>query len=351
MSSAHRKALLDVLNGHAPEHRPIWMMRQAGRYLPEYKRTRSEAGSFLDLCYSPKLAEEVTLQPLRRFDFDAAILFADILLIPHAMGQDVGFKEGEGPVLAPIRSGGDLAALSSNRQPHYLESVCETVSRLSQSLPKHVTLIGFCGAPWTVATYMIEGGTSRDRKNARIAAWQALGDTNHWFNRLMEELIEQSISYLKSQASAGAEVLQIFETWASDLPPALFGRYCCEPVGQIISGVRKDYPDIPIIGFPRAAGVQISRFVEQTGVTGVGIDSSLDLADAKRFVQGKAVLQGNLDPLCLLTGGDVLRSETQKIIAAVSANEHIFNLGHGILPETPIENVEAMIAVVRASDG
>ncbi len=351
MGSAHRKALLDVLNGREPEHRPIWMMRQAGRYLPEYKQTRAEAGSFLNLCYSPKLAEEVTLQPLRRFDFDAAILFADILLIPHAMGQDVGFKVGEGPVLAPIRSSEDLVALDGNRQPHYLESVCETVDRLSQSLPKHVTLIGFCGAPWTVSTYIIEGGTSRDRKNARNAAWQALGDEDHWFNRLMDELVEWSIGYLRSQVSAGAEVLQIFETWASDLPPALFEKFCCDPIKKIVAGVKQDHPDVPIIGFPRAAGMQISKFVDQTGVTGLGIDSSLSLSDARGLVQGRVVLQGNLDPLCLLNGGDVLRAETQKILNAIPAREHIFNLGHGILPETPIEHVDTMIGVVRASDG
>ena len=350
MAMTTKKPLLDVLTHKTPERRAVWMMRQAGRYLPEYKQTRAKAGSFLELCYQPKLAEEVTLQPLRRFDFDAAILFADILLIPDALGQKVSFKEGEGPVLEPVRDGKTLSALSGDNVTDYLSPIFETVSRLSQSLPSHVALIGFCGAPWTVATYMIEGGTSRDRHTARVAAWAAAGSDEHWFNRLMDLLVESSISYLKAQIAAGAEVLQIFETWASDLPPVLFERFCITPVAKIIAGVRETYPGIPIIGFPRGAGALIADFSAQTGISGVGVDSGMSLREARRLTGDKMVLQGNLDPLCLLTGGKILESEVRAISAECDPSRHIFNLGHGIVPATPIEHVEKMLSVLRNAD-
>ncbi|MGI9481326.1 MAG: uroporphyrinogen decarboxylase [Hyphomicrobiales bacterium] len=348
MNAQPRKALLDVLTLKVPERLPVWMMRQAGRYLPEYRATREEAGSFLDLCYTPALAEEVTLQPLRRFDFDAAIVFADILLVPHALGQDVGFKEGTGPVLDPIRDGAKLAVLGTDNAKAHLAPVCETLDRLSKSLPDHVALIGFCGAPWTVATYMIEGGTSRDRKLARLAAWSAIGDESHWFNQMLELLVESSTVYLNAQIEAGAEVVQIFETWASDLPPLLFKKYCCEPVAKIVAGVAKENPHVPVIGFPRAAGPGIEMFVNATGVNGLGVDSSITIEQARELAGGSVVLQGNLDPLCLLNGGDVLESQVQAILASCESSKHVFNLGHGILPETPVENVEKMLSIIRS---
>lgn len=350
MTMNPKKPLLDVLSGNNPQRRPVWMMRQAGRYLPEYKKTRAQAGSFLELCYQPELAEEVTLQPLRRFDFDAAILFADILLIPDALGQNVSFREGEGPVLEPVRDEASALKLSTRNIVSHLAPVFETVGRLSQSLPSHVALIGFCGAPWTVATYMIEGGTSRDRQTARVTAWAGLETDSHWFNGLMELLIESSITYLKAQIAAGAEVLQIFETWASDLPPVLFDRYCIEPTRKIIDGVHETYPEVPIIGFPRGAGLQIDKFSKRSGVSGLGIDSGMALSEARHLVGEEMVLQGNLDPLCLLTGGKILEAEVRAISKACDPSRHIFNLGHGIVPATPVSHVEKMLSVLRNAD-
>ncbi len=326
------------------------MMRQAGRYLPEYKQTRQKAGSFLDLCYSPALAEEVMLQPLRRFDFDAAILFADILLIPHGLGQDVSFREGEGPVLDPVRDDQTCAKLSLTGVRDHLSPVFETIDRSSSSLPADVTLIGFCGAPWTVATYMIEGGTSRDRKIARVAAWDAIDDPDHWFHRLMDLLVESSSDYLIHQVKAGAEVLQIFETWAADLPARLFEEFCIKPIARIVEGVRQVYPDIPIIGFPRGGSQFVKEFCQVVRPDGLGCDWGMDLELIDSLMGKQQVLQGNLDPLCLLRGGVTLEKEVRNVVQRSQLGRHIFNLGHGILPETPIEHVELMLNTLRATE-
>ncbi len=345
-----QKPLIKTLLKHESDQRPVWMMRQAGRYLPEYRKIRGKAGSFLDLCYSPELAEEVTLQPLRRFDLDAAILFADILLIPHALGQSVSFREGDGPVLDPVRDDASVARLSMTDLQARLQPVFETVDRLSNSVPSNVALIGFCGAPWTVATYMIEGGTSRDRKMVRRAAWEALNAPENWFNRLMDLLVESSTDYLVNQVRAGAEVLQIFETWALDLPDVLFRKYCIDPIRRIVEGVRETYPEIPIIGFPRGAGYFAGAFCEQVKVNGLGCDWGVDLGSVDKATNGKYVLQGNLDPLCLLVGGRGLVDEVHNIVRMSVRGRHIFNLGHGILPETPVENVELMLRSLRMAE-
>lgn len=345
------KRLLTTLLDQTADCRPAWMMRQAGRYLPEYREVRAQAGSFLDLCYAPELAEEVTLQPLRRFDFDAAIVFADILLVPHALGQAVSFREGEGPVLDPVGDAGSVGALSMGNLDNHLSPVYETVDRLSSSLPSNVALIGFCGAPWTVATYMIEGGTSRDRRNARQAAWAAMNDPDHWFAKLMDLLVDSSAQYLIGQIKAGAEVLQIFETWALDLPPSLFQRFCTQPIAEIVRRVAAVHPEVPIICFPRGASQFASEFCETVQCAGLGCDASTDLESLMSDGAKPFVTQGNLDPICLLQGGKALEHEVQKIVRHTTPGHHIFNLGHGILPETPIDHVDQMLAALRSAEG
>ncbi|MEM7424703.1 MAG: uroporphyrinogen decarboxylase [Pseudomonadota bacterium] len=344
------KKLLRTLRGEGGRRRPVWFMRQAGRYLPEYRKTRAEAGSFLDLCYTPRLAEEVTLQPLRRFNLDAAIVFADILLIPDGLGQDVAFREGEGPVLAPVRDAGAVAELSANRLHEHLEPVYETLDRLSSSLPADVALIGFCGAPWTVATYMIEGGTSRDRREAKEAAWGAWQEPGHWFNELMDLLVESSAEYLCRQVEAGAEILQIFDTWASDLAEPLFETFCVEPVARIAELVREKHSEVPIIGFPRGGSSYAKLFCDRVKPEGLGCDWGANLVTVRDQVGSSQVLQGNLDPMCLYQGGEALDREVSRIVDQSTAGKHVFNLGHGILPQTPIEHVERMLAQLRVAE-
>ncbi len=346
-----QKRLLSTLIDHKADRRPAWMMRQAGRYLPEYREVRERAGSFLDLCYAPALAEEVTLQPLRRFDFDAAIVFADILLVPHALGQDVSFQVGEGPVLEPVYDGASVAALSSAKLESHLAPVYETLDRLSSSLPDHVALIGFCGAPWTVATYMIEGGTSKDRRGARQAAWAAMSSKDHWFSKLIDLLVESSAQYLLGQIKAGAEVLQIFETWAVDLPPTLFQRFCVEPIAEIVRLVHAEHPNVPIICFPKGAGQLANSFCNGVQCSGLGCDAFVNLGEIELDARQSVVTQGNLDPICLLQGGEILDVEVRKIVDQTEVGHHIFNLGHGILPETPIEHVHQMLKALREAEG
>lgn len=345
-----QKRLLSTLVHQEADRLPAWMMRQAGRYLPEYRKVREQAGSFLDLCYAPALAEEVTLQPLRRFDFDAAIVFADILLIPHALGQDVSFQVGEGPVLDPVLDGASVAALSDANVDSHLAPVYETLDRLSSSLPRDVALIGFCGAPWTVATYMIEGGTSKDRRSARQAAWAAMNAPDHWFAKLIDLLVESSAQYLLGQIKAGAEVLQIFETWAVDLPPTLFQRFCIEPIAEIVRRVQAVYPDVPIICFPKGAGQLAGTFCDGVKCSGLGCDAFVDLGEIDLGGSQSVVTQGNLDPICLLQGGDILDAEVRKIVRQTEPGHHVFNLGHGILPETPIEHVHQMLRSLRDAE-
>lgn len=323
---------------------PVWLMRQAGRYLPEYREVRAEAGSFLDLCYNPELAAEVTLQPIRRFGFDASILFADILLVPDALGQDVSFREGEGPVLAPIRRQQDLAGLELSRLHDVLSPVYETVSRLASALPEAVTLIGFAGAPWTVATYMVEGGTSRD--HATVRRW-ALAEPES-FGQLLDILIEATAQYLEAQVRAGAQVLQLFDTWAGVLPEPAFERCCIAPMRTLVVRLRDSCPGIPIIGFPRGAGVGYARYVAETGVDGVSLDPSVPLAWAAEAIQPRAMLQGNLDPMLLVAGGEAMARDIARIRRQLGNGPFTFNLGHGIVPETPPEHVDELVRLIRA---
>jgi uroporphyrinogen decarboxylase len=319
------------------------MMRQAGRYLPEYRALREQAGSFLKLCFTPELAAEVTLQPVRRFGFDAAILFSDILVIPHALGQTLDFVAGEGPRLDPIENAGDLARLSSEVDQARLAPVYETVRLVKAALAPEVALIGFCGAPWTVATYMIAGRGTPDQAPARMFAYRQ----PDLFQSLIDRLVQGSVDYLVRQLEADADVVQIFDTWSGVLPPEEFDRWCIAPTEQIIRGVRSRVPGAKVIGFPRGAGTGLVRYAEQVSVDAVGLDWMIDRAFARDEVQKRKPIQGNLDPLALLAGGPALDRAVDGVLSAFGEGPLIFNLGHGILPETPIAHVERMIARVR----
>ncbi|UDL87406.1 uroporphyrinogen decarboxylase [Mesorhizobium sp. PAMC28654] len=337
------RIMLDVLKGEAVFPPPLWMMRQAGRYLPEYRETRRQAGSFLDLCYNPDLAVEVTLQPIERFGFDASILFSDILVVPHALGRDVRFEEGRGPLLTPITPA-EIAALDGKTFHVNLEPVYETVRRLRAKLPGETTLIGFCGAPWTVATYMIAGHGTPDQAPARLFSYRE----PEAFLKLLKVLADHSAAYLIRQIEAGADVVQIFDSWSGVLDDASFDLFCVEPVAEIIRQVRAVYPDVPIIGFPKGAGARYQTYREKTGVTGLGIDWTVPLMAAKDLQRSGAV-QGNLDPLRLVAGGKALSDGVEAILRSLGNGPLIFNLGHGITPETPIAHVEAMVKMVRSA--
>jgi len=337
------KPFLDVLRGQKPPVPPLWMMRQAGRYLPEYRELRAKAGSFLNLCFTPELAAEVTLQPIRRFNFDAAIIFSDILVIPYALGRDVRFEAGEGPRLDPLDTPEKIAGL--NRQADFgkLHPVFEALRRVRAALDPNIALIGFCGAPWTVATYMVAGQGTPDQAPARMLAYAH----PEAFARIIDTLVENSIDYLLGQLKAGADVLQLFDTWAGVLPPQEFARWSTEPTRRIVEGVRAKVPDAKIVGFPRGAGAQLPGYVEATGVNGVSMDWTAEPAFIRERVQSKVAVQGNLDPLVLISGGAALDRAVDSVLANFAQGRFIFNLGHGIQPETPIAHVEQMIRRVR----
>jgi uroporphyrinogen decarboxylase len=337
------KPLLRVLAGERTSVPPIWLMRQAGRYLPEYRKIRQRTKSFLDLCFDSKLAAEVTLQPIQRFGFDAAILFSDILVVPHALGQRVTFEEGNGPRLDPLNEPSSIDRLRTTIDHKTLASVYETIARVKQELPSGIALLGFCGAPWTVATYMIAGCGTPDQLPARQFAYRH----TEAFSGLIERLIEASASYLIRQLEAGVDAVQIFDTWAGVLPADEFEKWCIAPNAKIIAAVRKRIPHAKIIGFPRGAGTKLTRYVADVPVDAVGIDWMTDPVFAREEIQKRRPIQGNLDPLVLLTGGDALDRSIDGILEAFSAKPFIFNLGHGILPETPIAHVERLIARVR----
>lgn len=338
---ADRRVVLDVLKGETVFPPPIWMMRQAGRYLPEYRQVRSKAGSFLDLCYNPDLAVEVTLQPIRRFGFDASILFSDILVVPHALGRDLRFEEGRGPLMTPIKPG-EVVGLDTLGFHEHLAPVYETVGRLRAELPSHTALIGFCGAPWTVATYMIAGHGTPDQAPARLFGYRHPRE----MMRLLDVLADCSAAYLIRQIEAGADAVQIFDSWSSVLDEESFEAFCVRPIATIVGQVRSRFADVPIIVFPKGAGSRYDGFRDRTGATALGLDWSVPLAQARRLQQGGAV-QGNLDPQRLVAGGDALASGVKSILEALGNGPLIFNLGHGITPETPIAHVEAMIDAVR----
>lgn len=337
------RKLVQVLSGRTFAIPPVWMMRQAGRYLPEYRQVREAAGSFLDLCFTPKLATEVTLQPIRRFGFDAAILFSDILVVPHALGQKVSFAAGEGPRLAPVISASDMNVLREEIDLGVLAPVFETITRVREALPEDVTLLGFCGAPWTVATYMVAGQGTPDQAPARLFAYR----NREAFGRLIDRLVQASVTYLVAQFQAGVDAVQMFDTWAGVLGPAEFERWCVEPAAKVIAGVRAQVPGAKFIGFPRGAGASLVRYVDQVPVDAVGLDWMIDGEFARAHIQSRRPVQGNLDPLALLAGGAALDRAVDAALAAFAEGPFIFNLGHGILPETPIAHVEHMLARVR----
>ena len=345
MKVTTNKPLLKSLAGEIQKRPPFWLMRQAGRYLPEYRETRANAGNFLDLCYNPALAEEVTLQPLRRYGMDAAILFADILLIPHALGQPLAYKEGEGPVLDPIRSAKELGKLDVTAIHKILDPVYETVGRLSQSIPTDCTLIGFAGAPWTVATYMVEGRGSKDYANIKHWAYSDPAG----FGALMDILVEATTEYLLKQVAAGAEVIQIFDTWAGVLPDDEFRKWAIEPTKRIVEGLRAHHPELPVIGFPKGVGGNIIDFVRETGVTAVSLDTGTPLDWAAAEVQSLVPVQGNLDPMLLVAGGSAMEERINQIIEILGKKPFIFNLGHGIVPQTPPEHVARLAELIRGS--
>jgi uroporphyrinogen decarboxylase len=341
------KPFLDVLAGHRQTTPPLWMMRQAGRYLPEYREIRAKAGGFLDLCFNPDFAAEVTLQPIRRFNFDAAIIFSDILVIPFALGRSVRFEVGEGPRLDPLDTPDKVATLSPEADMAKLEPVFETLRRVRAQLDPRIALIGFCGAPWTVATYMVAGQGTPDQGPARMLAYRH----PEAFQKIIDTVVENSIHYLLRQLKAGADVLQIFDTWAGILPPREFQRWSVEPTKRIVEGVRAQVPDARIIGFPRGAGAQLPHYVEATGVNGVSIDWAAEPAFIRDNVQSKVAVQGNLDPLALIAGGAALDRAVDDVLENYAGGRLIFNLGHGIQPETPVAHVEQMVKRVRAFRG
>ena len=337
------KPIVDVLTGRRQTIPPIWMMRQAGRYLPEYRAVREKAGSFLKLCFTPELAAEVTLQPVRRFQFDAAILFSDILVVPHALGQTVTFEAGEGPRLDPLGGTKDLGRLRREVDQSVLAPIYETIARVKAELPARIALLGFCGAPWTVATYMVAGRGTPDQMPARLFAYQ----DPDGFQTLIDILVQASAAYLVRQFKAGVDAVQLFDTWAGVLPPHEFQRWSIEPAAKIVAAVRHDVPGARIIGFPRGAGTSLLPYAEQTGVDAVGLDWMIDPAFAREQIQARVPVQGNLDPIVLLAGGPALDAAVDAVLDSFGAGPLIFNLGHGILPATPIAHVERMVARVR----
>ncbi|MFG6081782.1 uroporphyrinogen decarboxylase [Paracoccus litorisediminis] len=339
-----QKTILRALAGERLPTPPVWMMRQAGRYLPEYRATRAQAGDFLSLCYNPDLAAEVTLQPIRRYGFDAAILFADILLIPQALGLDLWFATGEGPRLSTITHADQVAALKPVDAIHEtLSPIYETVRILARELPRETTLIGFAGAPWTVATYMIAGRGTPDQGPAH--AFKAADRAA--FSALIDRVTEATIAYLSAQIEAGAEVVKLFDSWAGSLKGQDFDDFALEPARRIIAALKAKHPHTPIIAFPREAGPRYAGFARAVGADCVALDNSVSADWAAAEVQTDGCVQGNLDPRHLVTGGEALATETRRIVQAFSNGPHIFNLGHGITPDADPDNVHRMLEAVR----
>ena len=324
---------------------PVWLMRQAGRYLPEYRATRADAGGFLKLCYTPKLATEVTLQPIRRYGFDAAILFSDILVVPDALGQSVSFLEGEGPRLEPIRSEAELKRLDTAATKEKFSIVAETVQRIRQDLPAETALIGFCGAPWTVATYMVGGEGSSDQAEARLWAYR----DPKGFQKLIDILVSVSIDYLSSRCSPAPTSSRFSTVGQAVWPRTSLRLGPSSRTRTIVSSLRRRHPGLPIIGFPRGAGPHAIRYVAETGVDAIGCDTAMPLADMARLQKTGAVVQGNLDPLLLVAGGERMEARVKATLEALSGGPYIFNLGHGIVPQTPPENVARLVEIIRGS--
>ena len=335
------KPLLAVLRGELRDPPPMWLMRQAGRYLPEYRALRATKGGFLDMAYDPEAAAEITLQPLKRFPFDAAILFSDILIVPHAIGQELTFVAGEGPRLAPPLADASLDEL----QPllERLEPIWGTVRRVKAQLSPQTTFLGFAGSPWTVATYMVAGQGSREQAEARSLAYQDPGK----FDAIIRRIEQVTLDYLAGQVDAGVDAVQLFDSWAGSLAPAEFERWVIAPTARIVEAFRARHPDTPIIGFPKGAGGKLRAYADETGVEAIGLDETVDPRWAARELPAGLPVQGNLDPLALIAGGDRLRSAVELILDAFADRPHIFNLGHGIQQTTPTEHVEELVALVK----
>ncbi len=338
------KPLLEVLDGKHQTVPPVWMMRQAGRYLPEYMAIRKTVGSMLEMCFTPKLAADVTLQPVRRFGFDAAILFSDILVIPHALGRSVRFEAGEGPRLPPLDDADEMLQLRGIADDAVLAPIYETIRLVKSELPPATAFLGFCGGPWTVATYMIAGRGTPDQAPARLFAYQH----PEAFAHLIDILVKASTDYLVRQLQAGVDAVQIFDTWAGILPAGEFERWCIAPTRRIVADVRRAVPGARIIGFPRGAGSNLKRYVEDIEIDAVGLDWMVELGFA-REIQRKRPVQGNLDPLALRSGGAALDRSVDEILSVLAGGPFVFNLGHGILPDTPVAHVEQMLKRVRGS--
>jgi len=338
------KVLLAALSGQRVDPVPIWLMRQAGRYLPEYRALRAKAGSFLDLCYTPELAIEATMQPIRRFGFDAAILFSDILVVPDGLGQKVEFREGDGPILKGLRSGSSVDGFSIDRMIEHLQPVYAAVKGLRRELPKETALIGFAGAPWTVATYMVEGRGGSDHAETRRFAYRE----PEIFAGLISLLIEATLAHLSAQIEAGVEVVQIFDSWAGSLPEQEFRAYALEPARRIVAELHRKYPAVRVIAFPRGAGAMLPVYARECAADAVSLDSSVPTGWAAAAIQDRGqCVQGNLDPAVLVAGGDPLFVAADRILGAFAHGPHVFNLGHGILPETPLKHVAQLIERVR----
>ncbi len=338
MQTGPSKPLLRTLAGEALSPPPWWLMRQAGRYLPEYRDVRARAHDFVELCLTPELAAELTLQPIRRYGMDGAILFSDILMLPYALGQKLAYHEGEGPVLERIEDPAGVAKLDPGRIASSLDSVFETARRVRGALDPRTTLIGFAGAPWTVATYMVEGGGSRDFR--RVKSW-AYRDPEA-FGALIDLLAEATIQYLTGQIEAGVEVVQLFDSWAGILPEPAFVRWVIKPTRRIVAALKRRFANYPVIGFPRGAGVLHERYLRETGVDGIGIDTAVPPGYGCQTLQPLGTVQGNLDPVLLIAGGAALEEAVRGLRQVLGRGPYIFNLGHGVLPETPPENVQAL---------
>ena len=335
------RPLLAVLKSERRDPAPMWLMRQAGRYLPEYRALRADKGGFLDLVYDPAAATEVTLQPIRRFGFDGSILFSDILVVPHALGQDLTFVAGEGPRLAPTLADGGLDKLEPSLER--LDPVYETVRRVAAALPPQTTFLGFAGSPWTVATYMVAGQGSRDQAEARRYAYRDPAG----FARLIDRIVAVTIDYLSRQIEAGVHAVQLFDSWAGSLAPDQFEAWVIRPTQAIVRALMERHPEVPVIGFPKGAGAKLAQYAAETGVDAVGLDETVDPAWADAALPAGMPVQGNLDPLALIAGGEALASAVARIRAAFDKRPHVFNLGHGILPDTPIAHVEQLVGLIR----
>jgi uroporphyrinogen decarboxylase len=345
MPSGQSKPLLRVLGGESLTPPPWWLMRQAGRYLPEYRATRLRTRNFVEMCLTPAVAAELTLQPVRRYRMDGAILFSDILMLPYALGQGLSFREGEGPILESIENHAGISRLKPVQVMSRLEPILDAVRRVAEALDTRTTLIGFAGSPWTVATYMVEGRTSKEFR--QVKGW-AYRDASG-FGTLIDLLVEGTIEFLAGQIAAGAEVVQLFDSWAGILPEPAFDRWVIEPTRRIVAALKRRFPDHPIIGFPRGAGLLYERYVSETGVDAVGLDVTVPADYARTRLQRLATVQGNLDPVLLIAGGAALETAVKELCRTLGGGPFVFNLGHGVLPETPPENVEALAGLLAGS--